>query len=156
MIDYEEILKSVHSLVRPELGGLPIVEQANTEKAPKYPFGNYTITSPYLNARNFYSGGNMMEEFEMVISYTWLDINSFSTNSLAQRMVTFLKKMKTRQLLSDKGIAVVRFDGFGSRDNFISIQTERRTGFDLRIRVSHVVDDLYEDIATVNINQGGK
>lgn len=149
MIDYKNILTRIHRLVRAELSEKPIVEQATTEEYPAYPFATYTITSPYLNARRFLSGGVLTEEIEMVISYTWLSTDSFETTQLAQRMVTLLNKTKSRQILNDSGIVIVRMEGFGSRDNFISIETERRTGFDLRIRVSHAVENDYDNIQTV-------
>lgn len=149
MIDYKSILTRIHRLVRAELSEMPIVEQATTEEYPPYPFATYTITSPYLNARTFLSSGVLTEEVEIVISYTWLSTDSFEATQLAQRMVTLLKMTKTRQLLNDAGIVIVRMDGFGSRDNFISIETERRTGFDLRIRVSHSVENDYDNIQTV-------
>lgn len=149
MIDYEGILKKIHGLVRPTLGNYPMVEQATTEEYPAYPFATYTITSPYLNARTFLSDGAMKEEVEMVISYTWLSKDSFETNRLAQKMASFLKLTKTRQELNQSGIVIVRTDGFGSRDNFISIETERRTGFDLRIRVTHSMENDYDSVQTV-------
>lgn len=149
MIDYANILTRIHRLVRAELSELPFVEQATTEEYPEYPFATYTIINPYLNARTFLSNGVMTEEVEIVISYTWLSTDSFETNQLAQRMVTLLKKTKTRQILNDSGIVIVRMEGFGSRDNFISIETERRTGFDLRIRVSHATENDYDNIQTV-------
>lgn len=126
-----------------------MVEQASTEKQPKYPFATYTIINPYLNAKTFKSGGDQTEEVEIVISYTWLSEDSFEALSLAQKMATMLKGTSTRQALRDKGIVVVRIDGFGSRDNFITIEVERRVGFDLRLRVRHTEIDNYESVETV-------
>lgn len=149
MYDYEATLKSIHAVVRPHLNNIPFVEQATTEEYPEYPFGTYTITNPYLNAKTYISSGQQVEEFEIVISYTILSLSSFESNKLAQSMAAFLKRTGTRQTLQDVGIVIVRQDGFGSRDNFISIEVERRTGFDLRIRVRNIEENTYQAIDTV-------
>lgn len=149
MIDYESILRSIHSLVRPQLNGIDFVEQADTEEEPGYPFATYTITSPYLNAKIYKSTDLQAEDVEIVISYTFLSTSSFEVNSLAQRMASLVQSTYARQKFQDAGIAIVRIDGFGSRDNFISIQTERRAGFDLRIRIRHTEINAYDSIGTI-------
>lgn len=151
LIDYKAILIAVHSLVRPELDGIDFVEQASPEEQPKYPFATYTIINPYLNAKVYRSSNLQEEDIEIVISYTFLSKDSFETISLAQRMASLIQSTYARQKLQDVGIAVVKVEGFGSRDNFISIQTERQTGFDLRIRVRNKETNVYDSMSTIII-----
>lgn len=148
LINYETVISSVNKQVRQVLPH-PIVGQSSTQERPDYPFATYTVTSPYLNAKTFKHDGHLVEDVEIVVSYTWLSKNSFEALSLAQRMATMVKATKTRQALQDAGIAVVRVDGFGNRDNFLTVEYERQVGFDLRLRVRHSDSNDYEDIVTV-------
>lgn len=148
MIDYEAIIDFLNYTIRQEVP-YPIVEQASPEDQPDYPFGTYTITSPYLNVKRFRSSGVMVEEVEMVVSYTWLSQNSFESLRLSQKAATLLNETKTHQTLRDAGIVVVKTEGLGSRDNWLSIEVERRNGFDVRLRVRHSDVKNYDEIETV-------
>lgn len=148
LINYETVISTVNRQVRQVLPH-PIVEQSDIQLRPDYPFATYTVTSPYLNAKTFKRDGHQVEDVEIVVSYTWLSKNSFEALSLAQRMATMVKATKTRQALQDAGIAVVRVDGFGNRDNFLTVEYERQVGFDLRLRVRHSDLNEYESIGTV-------
>ncbi|MGE7880148.1 phage neck terminator protein [Peribacillus muralis] len=150
MIDYESILKAVNAEIRKETNCIP-KEQEAASKQPKYPFFTYSIISPYLNAKVFREGNVQIEEVEIVISFTFYSLKSFEVMSLAQRSATMLKSTATRQILYDKGVTVVRIDDLNKRDNFISIQTERRAGFDLRIRIRHSETKSFDHIETITI-----
>jgi len=149
MLDYEDIISKVNYELR-QILPYPIVEQASTQKQPPYPYGTYTVTSPYLNPKTYRSGDTLIEEVEIVVSYTWLSVDSFECLNFAQRSSTLLKSIAIKQRLTDGGITVVRIDGFGSRDNFMSIEVERRVGFDVRLRVRHSDSRPHDVIETVN------
>lgn len=149
MIDYRAVLMTIHGLVKPELNNIQFVEQADPAEQPGYPFATYTITSPYLNAKIYRSSDFQAEDVEVVISYTFLSTDSFETINLAQRMASLIQSTYARQKLYDVGIAIVKIEGFGSRDNFISIQTERQTGFDLRVRIRHSETNAYDSMTTI-------
>lgn len=148
MIDYSAILKAVNAEVRQ---GKPIIEQLSTAKQPKYPFLSYTVISPYLNPKTYTSGDSIREEVEIVISYTWMSEDSMEVMSLAQKSANHMKARGTRQKLYDMGIVVVESMGFGNRDTFITIETERRVGFDLKIRITHEEINPFEDINDVDM-----
>lgn len=151
MIDYKAIVSAVNHELRKELPYIGI-ERMSTEKQPAYPFFTYTVTSPYLNVKTYRSGGEtQIEDVEIVISYTWISEDSFEALSLAQQSASLLKATGTRQRLYEKGLAVVRIDGFGSRDNFISIEVERQVGFDLRLRIRHLDVKEMEAIEEVTL-----
>ncbi|MFB8733893.1 hypothetical protein ACEQPO_08045 [Bacillus sp. SL00103] len=55
--------------------------------------------------------------------------------SLTQQTATIFRTMKAKQVLYDKGIAFTKTEGTGNRDTFLSIENERRHGFDARFRI---------------------
>lgn len=148
MIDYATILKTVNAEVRQ---GRRVIEQLSTDKQPEYPFLSYTVINPYLNPKTYTDGDSITEEVEIVISYTWMSEDSMEVMSLAQTSATHIKARGTRQRLYDKGIVIVDTMGFGNRDTFITIETERRVGFDVKIRITHENTVLMEDFNQVTI-----
>lgn len=148
MIDYEAIVTAVNRLIKTETG-CPVVKQNSNSPQPPYPFCSYTITSPYLNAASFEKGETLTEDVEVVLSLTWSSKDDIEPIALAQKAATAFKHTSTRQKFFDLGLAIVRIDGFGSRDNLISIQTEYRAGFDLRLRVRHSESKAIDTIETV-------
>lgn len=148
MIDYKAIVSALNKEIRGKTNVVG-VEQANTDKQPPYPFYTYTVTSPYLNVKRFKMGDSMTEECEVVISYTFSSEDSFQSLNLAQTAATHLKMDAIRMRLRDQGIVVVRIEKVMSRDDFISIQVERKVGFDIRIRVRHTETLETETIETL-------
>lgn len=148
MIDYATILKTVNAEVRQ---GRRVIEQLSTDKQPEYPFLSYTVINPYLNPKTYTDGDSITEEVEIVISYTWMSEDSMEVMSLAQTSATHIKARGTRQRLYDKGIVIVDTMGFGNRDTFITIETERRVGFDVKIRITHENTVPMEDFNQVTI-----
>lgn len=133
MVDYEHILTNINRLIREETNR-PIIVQASSDRQPKYPFASYTVTSPNLVASRSRFADSLIEDVEIMISITWHSDNHIEAMSLSQRTEQMLKRSDTIQRLSDEGIAIVRTLGNGTRDTFISIEQERRYGFDLRVR----------------------
>lgn len=138
MINYEAIVAAVNKEIRAETG-LIGKEQENAQQQLAYPFFTYSVISPFLNAKTFKSSGDtQIQDVEIVISYQFYsEDNSFQVMSFAQRCASMLESIAKRQILKDKGIAVVSITDLNKRDNFISIEVERRAGFDLRIRTRH-------------------
>lgn len=149
MIDYAATLKAVNAEIRQ---GRKIMEQLSTEKQPAYPFVEYTVTSPYLNPKTYKMGDGIREEVEMVISYTWFSKSTFEAMSLAQTSATLIKAQGTRQRLYDLGIVIVDVMGFGNRDTFLTIETERRVGFDVRIRITHTDNVTMDELENVTLD----
>lgn len=133
MIEYEYILSNINKLIREETTR-PIVVQGNSSAQPNYPFASYAVTSPNLVVSRSRNADSLTEDVEMMISVTWHSTDHIEAMSLSQRTESMFKRSDTIQKLSDLGIAIVRTAGNGTRDTFISIETERRYGFDLRIR----------------------
>ncbi|MBH0171024.1 phage neck terminator protein [Fictibacillus sp. 18YEL24] len=153
MIDYESITATLNKLIKAETT-YPVILHGANSKQPQYPFCTYTIISPFVQQSFIDQGDTFTQDVEIVISYTWVSDDPFKVLSLAQKTASFLQHSSTRQKLSDAKIAVVRIDGFGNRDTFLSIETERRTGFDLRIRIRTEDFRNLEVIETVNLVGG--
>lgn len=150
MIDYPLIVSSVNKIIKEETKQ-PVVPQNTTNKMPEYPFCTYTITSPYLAVSSAYEGETLTENVELVISLTWYAKNTLTAASYTQQTAAALKHPKHRQDLLTKGISVVKCLNFGNRDTFLSIDTEYRNGFDLRLRVLNSDTKEMESINTVEI-----
>jgi hypothetical protein len=135
-IDYVSLISSIVKVIKAETQR-PIVPQDTTEERPKFPYCTYTVTSPYLAKGTQYGGENLTEDVEVVISLTWISEESIEVLDLAQRTATAFKHQANRQTLADAGLSVVRLDGFARRDTFITIEYEKRMGFDLRVRTRH-------------------
>ncbi|MCL8470487.1 phage neck terminator protein [Bacillus subtilis] len=133
-MDYNNIIQTVLGLIREKTGHVVIVANG-TGKQPAYPFCTYTVTSPYLpQHRGIEEQGVLTEDIELVFSFTWVSNSHIEAISLAQQTAAYFKTAEARQKLHDNGLAWVRNDGFGNRDTFITIDTERRHGFDTRFR----------------------
>ncbi|MCM3598708.1 hypothetical protein M4D55_23395 [Metabacillus idriensis] len=149
MINYEHIIVTINGLIREETNR-PVVVQGSTDDQPNYPFASYTITSPNIVVSRARRADSMTEDVETVISLTWHSESNVEAMSLSQRTEALFKRSDVIQRLSDLGIAIVRTLGNGTRDTFISIETERRYGFDLRVRTRHIDSNIIEDIETVS------
>ncbi|WP_353856439.1 hypothetical protein [Bacillus sp. Bos-x628] len=133
-MDYNSIIQTVLGLIREKTGHVVIVANG-TGKQPVYPFCTYTVTSPYLaQHRGIEEQGALMEDIELVFSFTWISNSHIEAISLAQQTATYFKTGEARQKLHDNRLVWVRNDGFGNRDTFITVDTERRHGFDARFR----------------------
>lgn len=149
-IPYDEIVADLNKEIRSVTDQMIIKEQMNTKQQPSYPFGTYTITNPYLNPKTYNQNGEeITQSIEIVISYTFYSLNSFESNGIMQRVITNFKHRGTNQVLWLKGIHIVDIVGVGNRDTFLTIETERRCGFDLRVR--YVIKDskALQDIGIV-------
>lgn len=150
MMDYEAAIKALIAHVTTGTGKKVILDSSSTTQPP-YPFCTYSIPSPYLPQRTDYIGESMDEVIEMVVSLTWHSKSNMEALGLAQQTVTLLKTQGGRQTLGDAGLTVVRIDGFTNRDTFLTIDTERRYGFDVRLRTYAKTVKPLEDIGTIAI-----
>lgn len=134
MIDYELIIRTLIQHIKSINSGVTVIESGDTGDQPDYPFVTYTITSPYIPSAKAISVEKTTEDIDVVISLTWVDLNSFKAMSLAQQTASSFNQQATIQKFDDKALTIVRVGNASGRDNFISIEVERRSGFDLRLR----------------------
>lgn len=152
MMDYENIKRVIISHIRNNTGHLVILQASNDEQ-PAYPFCAYTLTSPYLPKASAEIDGQLIEDVEIVFSFTWHSQDATEVQTLSHKTAMLFKLSQHRQTLSDQGIVFVKIEGIQSRDTFLSVDNERRYGLDVRFRVTHVEESSGEIIESVEIPQ---
>lgn len=154
-LDYELLVKSMNKEIRAINDNIVIKEQQNVKEQVAYPFATYSINNPYLNAKTYGSSeGEITQSIEVVISYTFYSQNSFEVMSLAQKALSNFKQRGTLQNLWEKGISVIDVSNIQNRDTFLTIDVERRIGFDVRTRVKLVSTKAMRDIIDVVLDDG--
>lgn len=149
-IDYGIIISAANRAIRDVTNDILIKEQQQVSKQPKYPFATHSLNNPYLNAKQYNVGADTMKEsVEIVLSYTFYSNNSLEAANLAQTAMSNFNHYATRQELWRKGIGIVGTSNVGNRDTFMTIDIERRFGFDVRLRVSHEYVKKVSTIGTV-------
>ena len=149
MIDYKQIKRVIVGHIKQRTGH-EVVLQASNDPQPSYPFCSYTITSPYLPVSRSLVGSDIVEDVEIVFSLTWHSQDATQAQELAHKTAMAFQTPSGVQILSDSQIAVVKIESFQNRDTFLTIDSERRVGFDIRIRIRHVAtDETTETIETV-------
>lgn len=155
-LNYEQIISNLNKVIREANGNIKLMEQTAVTEQQKYPFGTYTITSPYLNARTYRymdQDDTINQIVEMVVSYTFYSTNMFEVTALLQATLSNFRQVATKQSINENGIVIVDFSNIGNRNNFISIQNEQRAGFDVRIRVRNIDTKPIEYITDVEKEQ---
>ncbi|KDN58450.1 hypothetical protein DI14_04745 [Exiguobacterium sp. AB2] len=150
-MDYTAALTALTGHLKQGTGKVIVLENQSATQ-PAYPFCTYSVPSPYLPQRTDYIGDAMDEVVEFVVSLTWHSKSNIEAMTLAQQSVQLLKAIGGRQTLGDAGLTVVRIDGFTNRDTFLTIDTERRYGFDVRLRTHVSSTRPLDAIETVDIN----
>lgn len=150
MMDYTAALQTIISYIETNTGKKVVLENQSAIQ-PAYPFCTYSIPSPYLPQRTDYIGDTMGEVIEFVVSLTWHSKSNMEALALAGQTATLFKVQGGRQVLGDAGLTMVSIDGFTNRDTFITIETERRYGFDVRFRTYASNTRPLEDITSVEV-----
>lgn len=154
-LDYELLVSSMNKEIRSINGNIVIKEQQNVKQEMAYPFATYSINNPYLNAKTYSSSTDeITQSIEVVLSYTFYSQNSFECMSLAQKALSNFKQRGTLQNLWERGISVIDVSNIQNRDTFITVDVERRVGFDVRTRVKVVSNKEMRDIIDVVLQDG--
>lgn len=141
MIDYSTINAALISAIKSRLN-YPVIVANGSGTQPAYPFCTFIVITPYLPiGAGELSAEALTEHVEIVLSFTWHTTSHAQALNLAMQTATLFKLASTRQKLGDQGIVVVSTTNSSSRDTFLTVDTERNAGFDLRIRVANVIDD---------------
>ncbi|WP_251138104.1 hypothetical protein [Exiguobacterium sp. s191] len=152
MINYREIKRILVQHIKTHTGH-EVILQGSNDTQPAYPFCAYTLTSPYLPVSEAEVDGQLIEDVEMVFSFTWHSTDATEVQELAHQTVMLFKLTQHRQALGDLGISFVKVEGIQSRDTFLSIDTERKYGVDIRFRTRHIETSSGELIETVEYEQ---
>lgn len=121
-----------------------VIQSSTIGDMPKYPFITYTVTSPYLRLgqdEEYTKKENSTYQNRHVLHYERVFSFTVAAREEDVAMDTCMKAMKYFRNdgvleLKDKGIVIVEISNATARDNFITIDYDRRYGFDVRIRLA--------------------
>lgn len=132
------IVKGLHDYTR-----LLVVQSSTIGNMPKYPFITYSVTSPYLQLGmdeeyteeiNSVIRNRHVFHYERVFSFTIVAKEEGEAMDYCMRAIRYFRNAGVQEL-KDKGIVIVEVLNVTARDTFITIDYERRYGFDVRIRL---------------------
>ena len=132
------IVKGLHDYTQ-----LLVVQSSTIGNMPKYPFITYSVTSPYLQLGmdeeyteeiNSVIRNRHVFHYERVFSFTIVAKEEGEAMDYCMRAMRYFRNAGVQEL-KDKGIVVVEVTNVTARDTFITIDYERRYGFDVRIRL---------------------
>lgn len=158
MIDLKDMRTAIAKGLR-EYIGVPVIRGDQTAKAPPYPYAVYNVTT--IAAAN---NGTYQQHEDGIDRLMVRSIWSFSFLAADwETSVTLATKAREwflhggRVWLSDNGIAVQGATDIANRDNILTVEYERKNGFDV---VFYVYDEAEnpsnsaESIEGVNFARG--
>ncbi len=139
---------------------LLVIQSSTIGDMPKYPFISYTVTSPYLRlgqdeeyteeVNSTYQNRHVLH-YERVFSFTIVSKDEDEAMDKCMQAIRYFRNDGVLEL-KDKGITIVEISNVQARDNFITIDYDRRYGFDVRIRLAdEEVRETEEIIETINL-----
>lgn len=135
--------KSMRSTVAKGLAeyiGIPVIRSNQTAKAPAYPYASYTVTT--IAAANNgtwqqHSDGIDRKMVRSIWSFSFLATDFDESIMLATKAREWFEH-SGRVWLSDNGITVQSTTDVTNRDNILTVEYERKNGFDV---VFYVYDE---------------
>lgn len=143
------LIKGLHDYMN-----LLVIQSSTIGDMPKYPFITYTVTSPYLKVgfdeeyteqvNSTYQNRHVLH-YERVFSFTIVSKDEDEAMDLCVKAIRYFSNDGVLEL-KDKNIVIVEITNVAARDNFITIDYDRRYGFDVRIRLADEEVRETEDI----------
>lgn len=163
MLRIDEIRSTIIRNLKLTTGITTIVAEQSSEQPP-YPFVTVKFTTLGKKvgrvAQYMKDDGQYTEQdIEMILSVTSFsadtedEIDQATDN--AYKALQFFE-VNGIEVLQDNNIAVVETTELTNRDTFISIEYERRAGFDVRIRTRAQLVKEIDTIEAVNINNNNE
>lgn len=159
MLSIDEIRSTIIRNLKLTTGITTIVAEQSSEQPP-YPFVTVKFTTLGKNIGRITQymkddGQYTEQDIEMILSVT--SFSADTEDEIDQATDNAYKALQFFELdgietLQDNNIAVVETTELTNRDTFISIEYERRAGFDVRIRTRAQLVKEIDTIDTVNIN----
>lgn len=143
MIPYKELTTVIPKSLSEYLG-VPVIRGNQTAPAPAYPYGTYNITT-IAGANNGtwqqHEDGKDRKQVRSIWSFSWLASDWDESVELAIKAKNWLTH-SGRLLLSESGITVQSVTEITNRDNLLTVEYERKNGFDVVFYVYDEVDSL--------------
>ncbi len=154
MINLSAIRNPIVKGLRDSTGLTTIIADQSAEQPP-YPFIGLKFTTTGLSVGQAAEGmegydATIEQDLELVLSATSYSDDLDESFNNAQKALAWFKGAGWLSL-SDVGITIVRTEPMTNRDTFLSIEYERRHGFDVRLRVKGKAEyevDIIEQVIT--------
>lgn len=133
-----------------------VIQAETVGNQPEYPFIAIKQISPAIGVGQpaiFTGDGTqtIKQDYEMVLSVTCYGSTIENAADLAMKARDYFIGKGTIEL-SDENIAIVEVLATNNRDVFLTVEYERRIGFDLRLRVRDTETYSIEIIEQVTLN----
>jgi len=158
-------IKAIRNGIVTELNNfleVPVVTLEQNKPKPKYPFLTYKITTPYVKGfgmevqtSKLIPSQNTNFEYDIeetivdqptfTISFTAYSKDSLESQELALKACNWFNHIGY-YTLKNLDVVLVSIEAIGSRDTLIVDDYERRNGFDVILRTTHIVSRRVETI----------
>lgn len=154
MIPFEEMSKAVASGLR-EYIGIPVILANQTAEAPAHPYATYNVTTPaQANGGTYqqHEDGIDRKQVRSVWSITILAKEWGESLSLATKAREWFEHTG-RMWLAEHGITVQSTTDVNNRDNILTVEYERKNGFDVFF---YVFDEVGSPAKTYGYIEGAE
>ena len=156
MINYDDIWIPLQAGLENYVGK-PVIQAETNGKQPPYPFISIKDTSTFNVGQpaitNNVETQTIKQDIEMVLSLTVHAKTIEESKDLCMKAQGYFLGKGAIEL-SDAGIAIVDVLPATNRDVFLTIDYERRYGFDVRLRIQGQETYGIDVIETVTIQEG--
>lgn len=140
--------------------GVPVIMADQTGEPPTGPHVTFKLTSQYLKdnggANIVYEDGvsfnqKLIEQFKCVISFTAIADDADTVDSLASKVYEWFD-FNGEELLSTNQIVLVDRSAIQNRDALLLDEYQRKSGFDVTLRLSRELVQEIQYIDTVKLS----
>lgn len=154
MIPYKELTTAIPKGLKEYLGVL-VIRGNQTAPAPAYPYGTYNVTT--IAGANHgtwqqHDDGKDRKLVRSIWSFSWLSDDWDESVELAIKAKEWFEHTG-RTWLSEQGITVQSVTEVTNRDNMLTVEYERKNGFDV---VLYVYDEVENLVATNGYIEGAQ
>lgn len=146
MIDYKHMRGTVSKGLKEHVG-VPVIRGNQTAPAPAYPFASYNVTT-IAGANNGtwqqHDDGVDRKQVRSIWSLSFLSDDWDESVQLAVKAREWFEHTG-RTWLADHGITVQSVGEITNRDNILTVEYERKNGFDV---VFYVFDEVENPVGT--------
>lgn len=156
MIPYKELTTHIPQGLREHLS-VPVIRANQTAPAPPYPYGTYNVTTIATANRGTWQkhpDGIDRKLVRSIWSLSFLSDDEDESVFLAVKARSWFEHTG-RVWLAEQGITVQSVTDISNRDNLLTVDYERKNGFDVFLYVYDEVDDptsAYGNIENVETN----
>lgn len=150
MIPYKDLTTHIPQGLKKHLG-VEVILGNQTAPAPAYPYGSYNITTvASVNNGTWQqdADGKDRKLVRSIWSFSWLSDDWDESVAMAIKARDWFEH-EGRVWLSEQGITVQSVTEITNRDNILTVEYERKNGFDVVFYLYDEVDNLADTIGTI-------